>query len=41
LNQSYTNLTPIEKVEDEEQITDKIVDISSGNHFTLFVTENG
>lgn len=34
-------MTAFEKVEDEEQITEKIVDVTSGTHFTLFVTECG
>ncbi len=31
----------MEKVDDQDQITEKIVDISSGRNFTLFVTESG
>ena len=34
-------MTAFEKVDDEEQITEKIVDVTSATHFTLFVTETG
>lgn len=41
VNQEYTQMTVYEKVEDEEQVKETIVDLSSGAHFTLFVTESG
>ncbi len=41
LNTEYNAFTKLEKVEDEEQIKENIVDLSSGEHFTLFVTESG
>ena len=31
----------MEKVDDEEQLTENIVGLTSGTHFTLFVTESG
>jgi hypothetical protein len=40
-NSDYSQLTKFEKVDDEEQITEPIVDVASGTHFTLFVTESG
>ncbi|CDW84904.1 hect e3 ubiquitin [Stylonychia lemnae] len=41
LNTEYSSLTAMDKIDDEQQITEKIVDISSASHFTLFVTEDG
>lgn len=40
-NSDYSQMTKLEKVDEEEQITETIVDIVSGTHFTLFVTESG
>lgn len=34
-------MTKLEKIDDEEQITENIIDIASGTHFTLLVTESG
>lgn len=41
LNSEYATFTRLEKVDDEEQFKENIVDLSSGIHFTLFVTESG
>ena len=37
----YQSFKVMEKIDDEEQIKETIVDISSGTHFTLFATESG
>lgn len=34
-------MTKLEKIDDEEQITEPIVDVTSGTHFSLFVTDSG
>jgi alpha-tubulin suppressor-like RCC1 family protein len=40
-NSSYENFTKFNVVEDGEVFNEVFVDLSSGTHFTLFVTESG
>lgn len=40
-NSDYSQMTRLERFDEEEQITEPIVDIASGTHFTFFVTETG
>lgn len=37
----YVKFSKFDKIDDEEQITENIVDVTSGTHFSLFVTESG